>query len=698
VVKYVYRDEEKNPLYRVVRKAGKKFFQQRWTGRGWENGLDGTRRVLYRLPALLEADAEDPVFIVEGEKDADNLSELGLVATTNPGGAGKWNVVREADGALAGRDCVIIPDNDEPGRQHARDVAHHLHGKASSVRILNLPALPDKGDVSDWLEKGGSADQLLQLAMNTAEWQRTSVGPGDPEGELGWEPPIPFQPEHGPPVPTEVLPPWLHRFVSTVSEFTQTPSDMCLLLTLAACGCALAKKGVVQVRPGYIEPLILWTVAVLPPANRKSAVFKHVTSPIADYEQALAKKARSQLEISVARRRSLEKELKVALEAVVSSDGREQLSHMGDVEAIREEIEALPAETLPRLIAADVTTERLVQLMAENVGRMAVLSSEGDIFKLMAGRYSKTGATNFESYKKGWTGNEPIRDDRITREGSHVPDPALTLGLTVQPSVLANLPHGDQFIGEGLLGRFWYAVPPSPVGQRKTGSQVPPLDREAVEQYRAGLRLLLEAKPKAQDAHGEWVPNVLHLSDGARVLQNELDAIVETMLDPDEGILGPIADWGGKLVGQTVRVAGLLHLAFQVERVFAGDLPAGCMWDEPVSYTAMRGAVQIAEQLVDHALVAYALIRNGPPDHGVRLAKYVWKRICEAPSNDSLTKRDVHRLTQGHREINNVWDLDVALQKLEQHGYIRQVRELSHRPGRPSSPRILVNPLALGKG
>ena len=106
----------------------------------------------YRLPEMKRA-VHDTVFIVEGEKDADNLAKHGFVATTNIGGAGNWKPALNQH--FAGKTVYILPDNDEPGAKHAVDVAQHLTGIAASVRIVNLPGLPEKGDVSDWIEAGG---------------------------------------------------------------------------------------------------------------------------------------------------------------------------------------------------------------------------------------------------------------------------------------------------------------------------------------------------------------------------------------------------------------------------------------------------------------------------------------------------------------------------------------------------------------
>jgi hypothetical protein len=151
---YDYRAEDHALLYQVVRMDPKAFRQRAPDGRGgWRWTVGNVRRVLYCLPELLAADPAALVFYPEGEKDADRLAGLGLVATTHAGGAGKWRP--EHAESLRGRHVVVLPDNDPPGRAGARKVAEGLVGVAASVRVLELPGLPEKGDVSDWLAARG---------------------------------------------------------------------------------------------------------------------------------------------------------------------------------------------------------------------------------------------------------------------------------------------------------------------------------------------------------------------------------------------------------------------------------------------------------------------------------------------------------------------------------------------------------------
>lgn len=111
--------------------------------------------------------------MVEGEKDVEALKQLGFTATTNIGGAEKvW--LDEHSESLRGAHVVILPDNDDPGRRHAYNVARALHTEAASVRVLELPDLREKGDVSDWLAAGGTRDDLERLAMETPIYAPTS--------------------------------------------------------------------------------------------------------------------------------------------------------------------------------------------------------------------------------------------------------------------------------------------------------------------------------------------------------------------------------------------------------------------------------------------------------------------------------------------------------------------------------------------
>ena len=181
---YQYRDEEDLLLFEVARiktTDGKTFRQHHPVGTEslpFISGVKGIRSVIYRLREVRDAIlANKPVFVVEGEKDADRLHGLGYVATTSAMGAEKWKT--EHSDSLRGALVIILPDNDEPGHKHAKQVRDSLLGKAASVRIVDLKkgfdALPDKGDVSDLMDLLGETagckllDELTAKAEEAAE-------------------------------------------------------------------------------------------------------------------------------------------------------------------------------------------------------------------------------------------------------------------------------------------------------------------------------------------------------------------------------------------------------------------------------------------------------------------------------------------------------------------------------------------------
>ena len=166
---YDYVDPEGELLCQKVRYEPKGFAQRRPDGNGgWTYSLDDVRRVLYRQPELNDADTDDWVHLCEGEKAVDELAARGLVATCTCEGAGKWRPVYTE--SLRARRVAVLADNDEIGRSHARRVAGELAGVAAEVRLVELPGLPPKGDVFDFLAAGRTAGDLAAAIDATPEY------------------------------------------------------------------------------------------------------------------------------------------------------------------------------------------------------------------------------------------------------------------------------------------------------------------------------------------------------------------------------------------------------------------------------------------------------------------------------------------------------------------------------------------------
>lgn len=166
---YDYTTPDGQLLFQVVRYNPKGFAQRRPTGPGkFEYNLQGVTPVLYKLPELLAGIKDhQTVFVVEGEKDADNARGVGLTATTSPMGAGKWRK-EYTDTLKDATRVVIIADKDKPGRSHAADIALLLKDQGNSVCVLEVPG--EGKDFTDWVMAGGKVDDLLALAANTPDW------------------------------------------------------------------------------------------------------------------------------------------------------------------------------------------------------------------------------------------------------------------------------------------------------------------------------------------------------------------------------------------------------------------------------------------------------------------------------------------------------------------------------------------------
>lgn len=167
VATYDYRDESENLVFQVVRYEPKSFRQRKpRPGGGWDWSVKGIEAIPYRLPELL-SEPDEIVFICEGERDVESVRRLGLLATCNAGGAGKWT--DDHSKHLKGRKVVFLPDHDDAGEKHLA-VAGKSLSKVADLKVLRLPGLDDRQDISDWIDAGGTKKQLIELANGAPNW------------------------------------------------------------------------------------------------------------------------------------------------------------------------------------------------------------------------------------------------------------------------------------------------------------------------------------------------------------------------------------------------------------------------------------------------------------------------------------------------------------------------------------------------
>ncbi|MFI0424592.1 YfjI family protein [Spongiactinospora sp. 9N601] len=482
-----------------------------------------------------------------------------------------------------------------------------------------------------------------------------------------WDTPIPLrQRAELPPFPARAFPAWVADHMTAVAEETQTPLDLAGCVGLAALSTAAGGRAVVNVRGSWVEPVNLYVLVAMPPGSRKSAVFRDMTAPLRTAEKALLEQIGPQItEAEVARRLATDAAEKAA-RAASAAHGEAAAEALAEAQSAALAVNAIKVPVKPRLVADDITPESAASLLAEQGGRLAVLSAEGGIFATLAGRYS--GTPNLDLFLKGHAGDTLTVDRRGRTE--HVDHAALTLGLAVQPEIVADIAGMPGFRGKGLLGRILYSLPKSNIGYRRIDPD--PVPPQVAARYQHNLQKLVIGMHEWED------PARLALSPEAAEVFAEQRRRTEPRLRPESGDLSHIADWAGKFDGAVARMAGLIHLATHVDDG----------WRHPISADTMTAAVELGGYFTAHALATFDAMGADPDMEGARTV-HAW---LERTRPARFTAREAFTALPRSR-FRKVTELEPALEVLEQLGWIhRQPAPPRTGPGRRPSPAYLVHP------
>jgi Protein of unknown function (DUF3987) len=295
--------------------------------------------------------------------------------------------------------------------------------------------------------------------------------------------------------------------------------------------------------------------------------------------------------------------------------------------------------------------------MVENGEAMSLISDEGGIFDIMAGRYSN-GVPNLDLFLQAHAGS-PVRVDRGSRPPVVMDSPALTLILSPQPDVLQGLALKPGFRGRGLLARFLFMLPVSNIGYRSGNTK--PVPGTISSDHDAHIRALLRFN------RAETGPHTIVLSDEAHAEWREFAAQVEVLMREGERF-EQIQDWAGKLPGAAARIAGNLHTA---------ELAFGVPANSKLSIYTMRRALQFAAVLGAHAVAAFDLMGA---DEFLKGARKVWGWIRREPK-PQFTFRDCFNALRG--SFPRTADLERPIEVLVERHYITLL-EPPARAGRPS--------------
>jgi replicative DNA helicase len=566
-------------------------------------------------------------------------------------------------------------------RQLGRELAKvggpaYLHTLMESV-----PTAANGTYYAQILEEKTYARLLVSTGTRLAQMGRTEIEPelkSAARAEIqrvldherrGWDEPVPLTAVRDvPPFPVGALPGWLRAKVEATAHETQTPPDLAATVALGALAAAAGGRAKVAVRPevSWFEPVNIYCVSALAPGSRKSPVYAAMTRPILELEAELTEKIKPLIiERLVDRKVADDYAAQMRDKAVKAKAHERELARelAREAAAAAEEIVIPP---YPRLFLDDVTAETATSILAEQGGRIAVLSAESEIFNEIAGRYSNS--QNMNIFLKGHAG-DAVRVDRKARAEA-VNDPALTICVCTQPSALAALAAVPGASGRGLLARFLYSIPEVNFGARDT--RPTPAARGAHIAYAANLTALLRGMRELE------APVILEVSpEAARILDAAAEDFEASMADGAR--LAHLRDWGAKAVGAMMRIAGLLHLA--------ECQPQG--FNTPIGPATVISAHEIIEYYTAHSLAAFELMST---DETTVRARALLRWI-ESNGASQFDAREAYRGLSRTR-FPSMSDLEAPLARLIQHGYIRPRPQAptSSRGGRPPSPKYLVHP------
>ena len=695
---YTYRDEKGEIVYESIRyrkpDGGKTFRLRRPDGQGgFHYNLEGTSPLLYKLPELLAADPNCPVLVVEGEKDAERAWAEGLVATCNHGGTGNtqaWDVLASV---LQGRQVWVIADNDEPGRKHAREIAKKLGPHSASVRVVDLPDVPVKGDMSDYLDRGHSIEEFLAVAEQSPTTDRQDVGSNrtdaGPEGFLGFlgNPPDPLPVREElypvPPLTEGMIPEAFRPWLADIAERMQCPLEFPVVGAIVTAGAIIGRR--IAIRPKQRDDWTvvpnLWGAIVGSPGVMKSPALSEAMMPLRCLDENARRKYEAEFqdyerELEIAK--AFDEERQRALRAVIKEGASDD-----DVRRVAERANSaqlLKVPPSPRHILQDQTVEKLGEILKDNPNGVLIFRDELVGFLEAMKKQGQETARSF--YLEGWNGNGSFSFDRIGRGMIIIPSVCISILGGIQPGPLSGYftsaaKHGGDH--DGLISRFQLLVYPDVQREWRNVDEWP--DTKAKARAFAIYRWIAELTPATVDSLGAETdpfdgPPFLRFAPDAQELfdwwRNDLETN-KLRADVDDTLLISHLSKYRSLMPK-------LALVFHVLDIAEGRATG------PVSLKATQLAAAWCDLLEAHARRIYGGLGDPAADVARRLAK----RIKEG---------EVHSPFRCHQIANRGWSglgsvdlVQMGVERLEKLNWVYRERiEPGPRGGRPKE-LVHLNP------
>lgn len=464
-----------------------------------------------------------------------------------------------------------------------------------------------------------------------------------------WPEVIGFDDNSGPSIPARLLPEPYASFASALAKETETPEEMSVAAILGVIALLAAPKTRVTITENHSEPVNVYMMCVARPGERKSSVINACTAPLLEHEDKLRNNVLPKIKDARSKRalleRCIEEKRKEAAKAKTDFERDEKIS---DIQRLEQSLPPIPA--MPQLFTTDSTPEGIKNKLHEQNGHFAVIADEGGIIDVMGGLYNN-GNANIDVLLQGIDGGQ-VRIDRKGEESMMI-RPHLVFVLFVQPVVIQNMATKKTYSGRGFLERFLYVVPKSSLGYRThTTASMP---QEIKQSYFKAIQGLIDDMKDMTDTA------YLLLSSEA---QNEWHAFrikIEALMLLGEALSSDEKrGWASKLPGFIARIAGLLHLMKHGVRSNIIDL------------ASMRAALEIGSLFVNHATVAFSMMRELGLN---KEARKTWEFIT-SKANGEISRQDLITGLRNH-SFGRAEELDQVIKELIDRGLIREEKRIT---------------------
>ncbi len=672
----VYKYDSGSEPFEVLKFEPKTFRQCRYVDgkRVWN--LNGVTTCLYRQKEVEAAGINEPIYIVEGERDVDGLYSRELVATCNPMGAGKWKP--HYNETFTNRTVIVIPDNDQVGDDHAEAVAAGVYPVAQSVKIIRLPNIPEHGDVSDFIEAGGTREQINDLIAITPEWSPVVAG--------GWGSmePLPAATPAVPTLPPDLLPMSLRPWLVEAANRAAVPLEFVVVSALCGLGSVIGRQ--VGIKPDKFDDYTnipnLWGAIVGRPGTKKSHAISEGLRPVTRLE-AEASDAYENDGASREAERAILKAETSALESKIKQAFSKAKSST-EIDLLQLELQALiekrdeadvPAR---RFMTQDATVEKLGELLQENPNGLLVSRDELAGFLQTLERAGREGDREF--FLESWNGTGSFNVDRIGRGLVRIKSLTVTLCGSIQPGKLKRYisdAMSDGAGSDGLLQRVQLLVYPDDEAFPEWNPNTEWVDTTAKNLAFDVYKRLSNIKlPNSVDSDSTAIP-ALNFTDEAQELHNEWAKELETRIRTEFADAPAFESHISKYRSLAPSLALIYHLADLQDGAVIGD----------VGFEVLKQALGMCDFLEAHARKIFAQELNP----GLHSAFALSKKILSGAVTDGENIRFLYR--HGWSDLKTPTEFYSAVDVLERFGWVRIDREGS---GGQATETLSLHPDLLG--